>query len=68
MGGATRLSYHGVPRILEAPEIIWPESNARVAKYGGRSYFFFADSFYSFLRSNRININVRQVYAQDKAT
>lgn len=33
MGGATRLSYHGVPRILEASEIIWPGSNTRVARY-----------------------------------
>lgn len=69
MSKESRLSYHGVPKILEAPRQFWNDDSNFDNNCGGLDRPTLSDcvdestwkQFNNYLQSSRININIRQV-------
>ncbi|ETL80211.1 alkylated DNA repair protein AlkB [Phytophthora nicotianae] len=65
MGGASRTCYHGVARVLPTPfSVEDKELDALLQSGGSREEY---EAVRTYLSSQRININVRQVYPLDPA-
>ena len=69
MSGTSRLSYHAVPKVFPDPSLdttYWQYSSGPTSDAFKETKFYVDDgewaSFNEYIKCNRINMNIRQVY------
>ncbi|RLN52764.1 hypothetical protein BBJ28_00012014 [Nothophytophthora sp. Chile5] len=63
LGGKSRMSYHGVARVLPTPFAMPSDDNEALPREGGVREEY--EAVRTYLATERININIRQVYPQE---